>query len=100
MALVFKFAMAIHSLNSLEMPLLASWRAYSPASYPTSSVGNRPAENALPNLSTTAVVPGSWACEQRGQPNEESDMIANGSCITEDKDTCPPVNSQHRAHAS
>jgi len=60
--------MAIHSLNSLEMTLLAS--AFSSA-LPTSSVGNRPAENVLPNLSTTAVVPGSWAYEQRGQPNEE-----------------------------
>ena len=37
--------------------------------YPTSSVGNRPAENVLPNLSTTAVVPGSWAYGPRGQPN-------------------------------
>jgi len=35
-------------------------------------VGNRPAENVLPNLPTTAVVPGSWAYEQRGQPNEDA----------------------------
>jgi len=38
-------------------------------------VGNRPAENVLPNFSTTAVVPGSWAYEQRGQPNEEAVVI-------------------------
>jgi len=36
-------------------------------------VGTRPAESVLPNLSTTAVVPGSWAYEQRGQPNEEAE---------------------------
>ena len=29
-------------------------------------------ENALPSLSTTAEVPGSWAYEKRGQPNEEA----------------------------
>jgi len=34
---------------------------------------NRPAENALPNLSATAVAPGSWAYVRRGQPNEETD---------------------------
>jgi len=37
-------------------------------------VGDRPAENALPDLSTTAVKPGSWAYEQRGQPNKEADV--------------------------
>ena len=69
--------MAIHSLNSLKC---LYWRAHSPASYPTSSVGNRPAENVLPNLSTTAVVPGSWAYEQRGQPNEEADCDSSCRC--------------------
>jgi len=63
--------MAIHSLNSLEMPSLASAFSSVLPPYPTSAVGNPQAENALPNLPTTAVVPGSWACEQRGQPNEE-----------------------------
>ena len=42
---------------------------------PTSSVGNQPAENVLPNLSATAVVPGSWAYEKRGQPNEEAGCV-------------------------
>jgi len=51
-----------------------------PASYHTSYVGNRPAENALPNLSATAVVPGSWAYEQRGQPNEEADCDRSCRC--------------------
>ena len=47
---------------------------------PTSSVGNRPAENVLPNSLTTAVVPGSWAYEQRGQPNEEADCDSSCRC--------------------
>jgi len=34
-------------------------------------VDNRPAENVLPNLSATAVAPGSWTYVRRGQPNEE-----------------------------
>jgi len=54
------------------------WRAHSPAFYHTSTVGNRPAENALPDLLTTAVVPGSWAYEQCGQPNNEAGC--DGSC--------------------
>ena len=33
---------------------------------------NRPAENALPNLSATAVAPGSWAYVRRGQPSEDT----------------------------
>jgi len=53
---------------------------HSQAPYPTSSVGNRrPAENALPSFSTTAVVPGSWAYEQRGLLNEESDSDSSRS---------------------
>jgi len=39
--------------------------------YPRSSVGNRPADNTLPNFPGTAIVPGSWAYELRGEPNEE-----------------------------
>jgi len=62
------------------MPQLAS--AFSGVLlYPTSSVGNRPAENALPCFSATAVVPGSWAYEQRGQPNEEADCDSSGQCL-------------------
>ena len=45
--------------NPLLKFLGTYWRALSPAPYPTSSVGNRPAENALPNLPATALVPGS-----------------------------------------
>jgi len=40
-------------------------------------MGNQPAENLLPNLAITAVVPGSWAYERRGQPNEESDCSSS-----------------------
>jgi len=46
-------------------------------------MGNRPAENVLPNLSTTAVVPGSWAYELRGQPNEEADCDSSCRCQCE-----------------
>jgi len=38
-------------------------------------VGNRPAENALPNLSTTAVVPGSWASEHVASPTKKPIVI-------------------------
>jgi hypothetical protein len=72
------FAMAIYPSNSSETPLLAS--AFTPASYPTSSMGNQPAENLLTNLSIIAVAPGSWAYEQRGQPNEKSDWGSNCQC--------------------
>ena len=47
---------------------------------PKSSVDNRPAENALPNLSATAVAPGSWAHVRRGQPNEETDCRSSCRC--------------------
>ena len=72
------------------------WRAHSPASYPTSSrtrtrtrtrtEGNRPAGNVLPNLSTTAVVPGSWAYGPRGQPNEEADCDSSCRCQEDSND--------------
>ena len=44
-----------------------------PTPRPQSSVDDGPAENALPNLSATAVAPGSWVYVPRGQPNEETD---------------------------
>jgi len=37
------------------------WRAHSPESHPKSPVGNRPAENALPDFFITAVVPGLYS---------------------------------------
>ena len=46
----------------------------------------RPAENVLPNLTTTAVVPGSWAYEQRGQPNEEADCDSSCRCQEDSND--------------
>ena len=53
---------------------------------PTSSIGNRSAENVLPSSSTTAVVPGSWAYEQRGQPNEEADCDSSCRCQEDSND--------------
>ena len=38
------------------------------------------AENALPKLPAIAVMPGSWAYEKRGQPNEESDCDSSCFC--------------------
>jgi len=58
-------------------------------------VGNRPAENALPNLSATAVVPGSWVFERRSQLNEESDC--DSSLVAADVNVCYtfPANVLH-----
>jgi len=63
-------AMAIHSSNSLKMPLLLS--ALSNVLPSKSSVDNQSIENVIPNQSVTAAAPGSWACVLHGQPNEES----------------------------
>ena len=54
--------------------------------FPKSSVGNRPAENVLPNLLTSPVVPGSWAYEQRGQLNEEADCDSSCRCQEDSND--------------
>jgi len=35
----------------------------------------------LPNLSATAVVPGSWAYGPRGQPNEEADCDSDWAWV-------------------
>ena len=76
--------MAIHSLNSLEMPLLASEFS---CVLPHVICGQpRRAENVLPNLSATAVVPGSWAYEQRGQPNEGADCDSSCRCQEDSND--------------
>jgi len=63
--------MEIRSLSPLEMLLLASAFSNALTHLPTSALGNRPAENALPDLSTAAVVPGSWAYEEFSQPYEK-----------------------------
>ena len=75
-----------------------------PASYPTSSMGNRPAENVLPNLPSTTVVPGSWVYEQRGQqgqPNEAADCgsarCLRGICVYDFvQNTLPRVHEHNR----
>ena len=77
------FAIANHSSSSVDMwcPTVKWGLTRSPASYPKSSVDNRPAENALPNLSATAVAPpGSWEYVRLGQPNEETDCKRSCRC--------------------
>ena len=48
----------------------------------------------LPNLPTTAVVPGSWAYGPRGQPNEEADCDSSCRCQEDSND-----EKDSRSHA-